>query len=418
MVVENEVQTLPNGWESVKLEKVVLSAQAGFASGIRDPSGIVQLRMNNVSTRGSFDWSHITRVPRENVRLEVQGLQANDVLFNNTNSVELVGKSILFPGYSEPVVYSNHFTRVRVRPELLESNYLAFWLQMLWPQGVFERLCDRWVGQAAVQRDKLLQLEIPLPPLETQRRIAATLEAQLNAVAKARAAAEAQLETARGMTGAFMRSVFEHMESQGIPRTPFGTALMDIQAGKSLQCEERPARANEWGVLRVSAVSWGVFDPDQNKVLPVGYESPEQHEVKEGDLIISRANTTELVGAVARVPKIRAQLALSDKTLRLTPDERVLVKDYLEFALREKIARNYIEENATGTSSSMKNISQEVIRQIPILIPPLEVQAQVVSKLKSELEGAARLVQSLESQLETINAMPAALLRDAFSGKL
>src|SRR5258706_6179724 len=69
-----------------------------------------------------------------------------------------------------------------------------------------------------------------------------------------------------------------------------GDIILDIQAGKSLKTEERPAELYEWGVLKVSAVSWGKFNPDENKAVPSTYTPPPQYEVQSDDLLISRAN--------------------------------------------------------------------------------------------------------------------------------
>ena len=134
-----------------------------------------------------------------------------------------------------------------------------------------------------------------------------------------------------------------------------GDIILDIQSGKSLKTEERPAELYEWGVLKVSAVSWGKFNPDENKAVPSAYTPPPQYEVQSDDLLISRANTTELVGATVLVETTRPQLMLSDKTLRLIPDENLATKSFLQVALRSPGARKYIETNAAGTSDSMKN---------------------------------------------------------------
>ena len=121
-------RTLPEGWRWVRLGDVIREAQAGFACGQRDAEGIVQLRMNNLDTRGNFVWDDVLRVPREGNNIEQFLLVPGDVLFNNTNSTELVGKSALFNGYVEPIVYSNHFTRLRTLPEDLLPDFFASWL--------------------------------------------------------------------------------------------------------------------------------------------------------------------------------------------------------------------------------------------------------------------------------------------------
>ncbi len=199
---------LPAGWRWVRLGEVIESAQAGFACGKRDPDGIIQLRMNNLDTRGSFVWDNFLRVPREGNKVDQFILSAGDVLFNNTNSTELVGKSALFEGHGEEVVFSNHFTRLRPRAGSLCSAFLARWLLAQWQAGVFAAICNRWIGQSAVKADKLLGLSIPLPPLPEQRRIVAVLNDQLAAADKARAAAEAELQTINALPAALLRRAF------------------------------------------------------------------------------------------------------------------------------------------------------------------------------------------------------------------
>ncbi len=190
-----------------KLGAVVAEAQVGFATGERDPTGVIQLRMNNITTRGGFDWSSITRVPGAGAPANLN-LKPGDVVFNNTNSAELVGKSALFTGFREPVFFSNHFTRLRVREDRLLPEFLAFWLQAKWKERLFFEICNRWVGQAAVQRNKLLSLEIELPDLRQQREVTAALKEEFDIIERARAAAETRLDALRALPAALLRRVF------------------------------------------------------------------------------------------------------------------------------------------------------------------------------------------------------------------
>ena len=176
--VEEVPYAVPEGWVWTPFGNILLEAQPGFACGERDSNGIVQLRMNNVNTKGNFVWDKIIRVPKETVReIEKYIIENGDVLFNNTNSVELVGKSAVFEGYSEPIVYSNHFTRLRSVNTKLLPQFIALWLNHLWNSKVFENLCNKWIGQSAVNRNKLLSLPFPLPPLPEQHRIVAKVDA-------------------------------------------------------------------------------------------------------------------------------------------------------------------------------------------------------------------------------------------------
>lgn len=199
---------LPPGWRWVKLGEVIDEAQPGFACGERDPNGVIQLRMNNVDTRGNCVWYEFIRVPSDETTIERYRLRIGDVIFNNTNSVELVGKTALFTGHDEPVVYSNHFTRLRTKADLLDCEYLAKWLLSQWQDKVFEGICNRWIGQSAVKNDKLVSLEIPLPPLAEQKRIATILKEKMAAVERLRKALEEQMETINKLPAAILRKAF------------------------------------------------------------------------------------------------------------------------------------------------------------------------------------------------------------------
>ncbi len=199
---------LPAGWRWVKLGEVLKDVLTGFACGERDEAGIIQLRMNNIDTRGNFLWDEFLRVPASPEVKARYGLVVDDVLFNNTNSTELVGKSAIFRGHQEAVVFSNHFTRLRPSRNALLPEFLAAWLLQHWQLGVFANICNRWIGQSAVKPSKLLALEIPLPPLSEQRRIAALLNDQLAAVERARKAAKEELAAINALPSALLRRAF------------------------------------------------------------------------------------------------------------------------------------------------------------------------------------------------------------------
>ena len=106
------------------LGDAISSSRSGFASGKRSPDGVVQLRMNNVRTDGTLDLTSFIRVPTTKKQVSELSLTDGDVLFNCTNSPELVGKTCLFKNFPEPVVFSNHFVRLRTRSEILFGDYL------------------------------------------------------------------------------------------------------------------------------------------------------------------------------------------------------------------------------------------------------------------------------------------------------
>lgn len=194
-----------------------------------------------------------------------------------------------------------------------------------------------------------------------------------------------------------------------------GHVLLDIQAGKSFQTAEVLARPDELGVLKVSAVTWTEFCADEAKSLKGEYEPDGNHKVRSGDLLMSRANTKEFVGAVVLVDRDYPFRLLSDKTLRLVIDEQRASKEYLLFALRGPRARKHIEHFATGTSDSMRNIAQGVISSTPISLPPLGAQRQIAARLKDKLTQVEAARKAAQAQQRETVALMASIYREAFA---
>ena len=158
-----------------------------------------------------------------------------------------------------------------------------------------------------------------------------------------------------------------------------GSLVVESGAGWSPSCESRPREGTEWGVLKVSAVSWSVYQPEENKALPMNLDARPEYEVTEGDFLITRANTAELVARSVVVDKTPSRLMLSDKIVRLKLTNWC-DSHYVNLINSTTYARQYYARVAGGTSSSMKNVSREQILNLPIALPPLAEQHRIVAK--------------------------------------
>ena len=162
----------------VALGDVATEIQSGFAFGKanKDATGMAHVRPMNITESGELSWEDTKYLPKgamENI--EKYFLHRDDVLFNNTNSKELVGKTCWIDKFYE-CGFSNHMTRIRVDGSKVEGRYLASLLHYMWSQGIFLRICNKWIGQAGINRKALAAVEIPLPPLDIQRAIVAEIE--------------------------------------------------------------------------------------------------------------------------------------------------------------------------------------------------------------------------------------------------
>jgi len=166
---------IPATWKIDNLEKNSIEIKSGFASGKRDDNGIIQLRMNNVSTDGRLILDNYIKVPIPK-NIEDYILKEMDILFNNTNSIDLIGKSTIFKKQEDDITYSNHFTRIRVDIKKLIPEWLLYNLIQLWEKGYFKRICHRHVGQAGINQTDIKKIKIPIPPLDEQKSIIAIIK--------------------------------------------------------------------------------------------------------------------------------------------------------------------------------------------------------------------------------------------------
>jgi len=196
---------------------------------------------------------------------------------------------------------------------------------------------------------------------------------------------------------------------------PAGEFISRIDAGKSPECPDRPAAPDQWGVLKVSAVGRDVFRPIENKVVEQLELCRTELLINAGDLLITRSNTPALVGMVCRVDVDYGKLMLSDKTLRLVLIKDSSVGSFVLWALRTPLSRKQIEIEATGSSSTMKNISQNNIQSILIGVPtsPIE-RKEIAARLDTAQQKGTREQEHL-AKLETIKS---GLMHDLLTGKV
>ncbi|WP_350576621.1 restriction endonuclease subunit S [Pseudomonas sp. HY2-MNA-CIBAN-0224] len=192
-----------------------------------------------------------------------------------------------------------------------------------------------------------------------------------------------------------------------------GSQVIESGAGWSPSCDPRPRTANEWGVLKVSAVSWGVYQPEENKALPASLEARPEHEVAEGDFLVSRANTAELVARSVVVETTPAHLMLSDKIVRLKLTS-LCERRYVNLANSAPLARDYYSRVAGGTSSSMKNVSREQILNLPLALPPLAEQHRIVVKV-DELMALCNRLEAQQADTESAHAQLVQALLDSLT---
>lgn len=409
---------LPDGWTRTTFGEVVETIERPIRL---DPKRIYKL-VNAKRSRGGIVLRDELRGAEVLTKTQFE-VHAGDFLISRRQIIH--GACGIVPDSLHGAAVSNEYSALRPRHQL----HLEF-LKHLSHSPYFQRTCFHSshgvdIEKMVFQLDRWLGWPINLPPLREQRKIAGILGAVCDAIESTQTII-AQVQTVKqvmladlirqGMPGRHKRLC--ETEVGSIPMSwsvlDLGTLLEDIQSGWSPQCEPRPAMPDEWGVLKISAVSWGQFNEQENKKLPAEISPKPELEVKRGDVLLSRANTTDLVGRSVLVGEIRSKLMLCDKILRLRPRRQLITPEFLNLVLSAPSARRQIEEAATGTSDSMRNVSQEKLRATLIPVPPLAEQLEIFGLFDAI---AARGIAE-EAKLLGLSALKGALMSALLDGKV
>ena len=195
--------------------------------------------------------------------------------------------------------------------------------------------------------------------------------------------------------------------------------VASFEQGWSPQCESFPVESeSDWGVLKVGCVNGGIFKPEENKALPPNLTAMPELGVCLGDLLISRANTRELVGSAAVVLADRQNLLLCDKLYRLRLKQSLCLPGFLSLFLSTELARGQIELAATGASSSMVNIAQSTILEMSVPLPPVTEQATLLSTVEQRTLEQDQLIGEAVLSIELLRERRSALISAAVTGQI
>lgn len=290
-----------------------------------------------------------------------------------------------------------------IRPSAdLDRNYLAHYLAQ---PSMVDFAASRTSGAnlPRLSPTVLATFPIPLPALPEQRRIAAILD-HADALRAKRRQVLTHLDA---LTQVVFHDMFGDLRGGRWDRVPFGELIPRVDNGTSPNCEARPAGSDEWAVLKLGAVTYGYFRPEENKAYLGDLGSMASNEVRSGDVLMTRKNTRELVGAVALVDEVRPQLLLPDLIFRLHLDGARLNRRYFQALMMNPQKRPAVRDLSSGSASSMPNISKARLAKLPLELPPLALQREFAARVeliggqRARVEAASAVDDTLFASLQT-----------------
>jgi len=408
-VMPKERSKLPDGWRWVRLGEVCEQDRRIVEPGSDLAERLPYLSLQHVESKTG----RILRQPTETIQDE-----GKSTTFAFDPRHVLYGK--LRP-YLNKVALPDFDGRctTEIIPLLPENetdrHYLAWLLRT-----------DETVNAAMRQRtgsrmpradmDDLLTLEVPKPPLEEQKRIAAILNEQMGAVERARAAAEAQLEAAKALPAAYLRQVFPQ-SGQELPAGWHWVRLGEV-------CEINPRRPE----LARKDDSLTTFVPmsavDERLGTIVRAETKPFGQVRKGytyfedcDVLFAKITPCMQNGKHAIARNLVGGFGFGTTEFHVLRRGPAVIPDWIHFFIRQPEVLENAKAHFTGAVGQQR-VPETYLAELEISLPPVDEQKRIAAMLNEQMASAERARKAIEEELDGINKLPAALLRRAFNGEL
>lgn len=334
-------------------------------------------------------------------------IRTGDVIVSTTrpnlNAIALI------PLELDNQICSTGFCVLRAKGDLDQSFLFAYVRTEEFIESVSELV--KGALYPAVTDKQVRSQYIPLPPLAEQRRIAAILNEQMEAVERARAAAEAQVEAAKALPAAYLRAVFNSPEARQWPKRLLGE-ICEIQLGKMLSPKSK-AGVRRRTYLRNANVQWGKVDLSDLAEMDFTDHEEVKFALKTGDLLVCEGGEP----GRAAVWNGEVETCYYQKALhRLRPINETAEPRFVMYRLwMGALEGEFIDSHAKTTIAHLPAVR---LGRLPMNTPSIGEQRRIAARLAEQMTATEQTRKAIEAQLAEINALPASLLRRAFSGTL
>lgn len=391
---------LPDSWVQTTVRAITKDLQPGFAQkpGEEGDGMTPQIRTHNVTPDGKISLEGIKHITASEKELARYSLAVGDVVFNNTNSEEWVGKTAVFDQVGD-FVFSNHMTRIRVREDLICPEYLAVYLHSLWSKGYSKTRAKRWVSQAGVESDTLASFKLALPPLPEQWRIVDLLR-QADAVAKLRSDFDGLLLRTK-------RQLFIEMFGDPNPRLnsrwPVAKLgkLVTIGTGGTPSREQLDSYGSTYAWVKSTDLKDNVIVATEECVSELGIQRSNAKVYPPQTVMLAMYGQGQTRG---RTGKLLIEAACNQACAALLPSEELL-PDYLWIWLQ----LSYEAVRALGRGGQQENLNLDIVRGISLPQPPVELQREFSRRLTELLALSEKSSEAFAqvSHLQTVLSIEA-----------
>ena len=376
------------------------------------------VRAANLTWEG-IDLSDVLEMEFRPEERTTYALREGDVLLSEASgSAGEVGKPVLWKDHADIHCFQNTVIRFRSRFPLPRFAYRMF--EHYARNGVFAQV-SLGVGIHHLGADRFASLPFRLPPLAEQHRIVDKIDDLFNDLE----AAIASLKRAKANLKRYRASVLKAAvegrltSNRSITCKFFGELIDELGQGWSPKCDlNRPPTADEWAVIKTTAVQPLAYRDDEAKPLPASLEPRPRLEIKAGDFLMTRKGPRQRAGVTCFVRFTRPRLMVCDTVYRFRCNPDIVNALYLEIALNSPAVMQAIDRQKCGICDSGVSLTHDKLHAIPIPLPPLEEQTDIVRLVDERFSQIDAAEKTIDAELIRSKKLRQGILKQAFEGTL
>jgi len=392
-------------WQSVRLADICFQERKIVEPGSEEAKRLRYLSLEHVES----ETGQILEIPKD-----VPEDQGKSTTFLFDENHVLYGKLRPYLNKASLPSFQGRCTTeiVPLRPREGTDRHFLAWL-LRHPETVRWAMAGKTGSRMPrADMDALLNMPVALPPLKEQERIATTLNEQIAAVEKARAASQFQRSIASSLCRRHLLSTFAEV-TKSTPITYPLYEVAQLQPSKSISTVGEATVE----VVTTACLTEAGFDRYGVKTAQMAAKDAPDCVLSPGEILVARSNTPELVGRTAMFPGDDKPIVASDLTIRIRVGDKLL-SEFLAGYLSYLYLSKYWIERAGGASGTMKKITRTQIEALPIPILPIDEQKRIAARTREVVGTASNILRAIDENVAAISALPSALLRRAFSEAL
>lgn len=310
---------------------------------------------------------------------------------------------------------SSEYIVLRSKGEI-DPEYLFYFLSQEKFRAEGRQVLSGAVGQQRVPNEFVENYLVPVPPIEEQKRIVEILDKAFEGIAQAEANTRQSLINIRNFFKRYLDKSI-HKNNSNWDRVKF----QDILSQQPRNGWSPPAENHSdigVPVLTLSSVTGFHFNIQKIKFTNAPVKVGAHYWLNNGEFLMTRSNTSELVGHVAICENITEPTICCDLIMKMSINPQWAETKFIYWYFRTSKLRHLISNSAQGANPTMKKINKAIVQNFPVFIPPIVEQKKIVEQIEECYQKTQKLETIYQRKLEAIAELKQSILEKAFTGQL